>query len=104
MSTCERQGCTIAKNSDVNNNGGTHCWQACKRREGHHGPRCASKAVTQANANVIVPVTGPCERSGCTFAKNTDVNNNGGTHCCNACKRLEGYHGPACISKKPAAP
>jgi len=103
MSTCERPGCTIAKNSNVNNNGGTHCCQACKRTEGQHGPLCPSKALAQANAEVAVPITGECQRSGCTLAKNKDVRNNGGTHCCNACKRLEGYHGPACISKKPDA-
>jgi hypothetical protein len=40
-----------------------------------------------------------CERVGCTFTKNENINNNGGTHCCMMCKNSE-KHGPLCSSKK----
>ena len=41
-----------------------------------------------------------CERDGCTFDKHTNVENNGGTHCCRSCKVNEGSHGLACVSMK----
>jgi hypothetical protein len=45
-----------------------------------------------------------CERDGCTFAKHANVENNGGTHCCKACKTKEGSHGSACVSKNTSIP
>jgi kumamolisin len=39
-----------------------------------------------------------CAREACVFLRNSDLKNNGGTHCCNACKRGEG-HGSACQKK-----
>ena len=39
-----------------------------------------------------------CARDGCVFLRNSDLKNNGGTHCCNACKN-GGGHGSACEKK-----
>jgi len=36
-----------------------------------------------------------CSRSGCPFLRHPNPANNGGTHCCAACKRTGG-HGPLC--------
>lgn len=36
-----------------------------------------------------------CNRESCVFLRNSDLKNNGGTHCCNACKNGQG-HGSAC--------
>ena len=36
-----------------------------------------------------------CSRSGCPFLRHPNPANNGGTHCCAACKRTGG-HGPMC--------
>ena len=50
--------------------------------------------------SIDTPITTPlCERSGCTFLKNENIHNNGGTHCCKMCK-TSGKHGPLCSSKK----
>jgi hypothetical protein len=38
-----------------------------------------------------------CGTRGCEFLKHSDINNNGGTHCCLLCKN-EGRHGPLCES------
>lgn len=46
-----------------------------------------------------------CERPDCGFLRHSDYSNNGGTHCCHACKSTPiGYpaqHGPAC-QRRPA--
>jgi hypothetical protein len=100
MSTnCERDGCTFVKHAKVENNGGTHCCKACKTKEGSHGPACVSKKVV-VNPNAAVAGS-KCEREGCTKEKHARENNNGGTHCCKACKNKEGSHGPNCTSKAP---
>ena len=39
-----------------------------------------------------------CERPECAYICHSDIENNGGTHCCRACKN-EGIHGPACEHK-----
>jgi hypothetical protein len=36
-----------------------------------------------------------CTRPGCPFLRHPNLGNNGGTHCCAACKRTGG-HGPVC--------
>ena len=36
-----------------------------------------------------------CLRPGCSFLRHPNLGNNGGTHCCAACKRTGG-HGPMC--------
>jgi hypothetical protein len=51
------------------------------------------------NNIALVPIpaaaTTMCLRSGCIFLRHSNMKNNGGTHCCYACKRGVG-HGPAC--------
>lgn len=42
----------------------------------------------------------PCA-NGCGFLRHTDFSNNGGTHCCAACKGAPRAHGPAC-QREPA--
>jgi len=37
-----------------------------------------------------------CENPSCVFKKHTDINNNGGTHCCATCKKTNGNHGHLC--------
>jgi len=36
-----------------------------------------------------------CQRNGCKFKVHTNIQNNGGTHCCRSCKDRNS-HGPAC--------
>ena len=36
-----------------------------------------------------------CQQSNCAFARHSDVQNNGGTHCCRSCK-LNNVHGELC--------
>lgn len=43
---------------------------------------------------VVLPKT-KCDRTSCNYTKHTSIDNNGGTHCCRACK-IDGAHGPAC--------
>lgn len=40
-----------------------------------------------------------CHRNECKFEKHTNINNNGGTHCCNSCK-VKGHHGTFCEKKE----
>jgi len=40
-----------------------------------------------------------CDRETCIFLVHTDLNNNGGTHCCFGCK-TNGRHGPVCQRKQ----
>ena len=39
-----------------------------------------------------------CLTDGCKFLTHTDIKNNGGTHCCHACKKNKN-HGPLCEGK-----
>jgi len=41
-----------------------------------------------------------CKRSGCLFKKNTDIANNGGTHCCLTCKKGGGEQPWSTLSKE----
>jgi len=91
---CERRGCRFLRHKDVNNNGGTHCCNHCKRKGDGHGPACAKIPVGKVIRNEM-----KCERPGCHFVKNPNVKNNGGTHCCKACK-MRGNHGGACTKKR----
>jgi len=36
-----------------------------------------------------------CNRETCNYICHSDINNNGGTHCCKACKEKD-THGPMC--------
>jgi len=45
-----------------------------------------------------------CMRPECAYMSHSDIENNGGTHCCRACKN-DGTHGPACEhTPAPLAP
>jgi hypothetical protein len=48
-----------------------------------------NQVITELQANL------KCSRPTCNFKKHTSTANNGGTHCCRACK-INGTHGPAC--------
>jgi hypothetical protein len=57
-----------------------------------------------AQWNKIISNVAKCNRETCGFARHPHIYNNGGTHCCFACK-VSGTHGPACGSillDKPA--
>jgi hypothetical protein len=47
------------------------------------------------NIYTVKPSQIKCKREMCTYFRHTNKGNNGGSHCCNACK-LSGTHGPLC--------
>jgi len=48
--------------------------------------------------NTVLNINTKCCNNNCNFLRHTDIKNNGGTHCCKACKEKD-KHGPMCQKK-----
>merc|ERR1719215_2166109 len=114
---CARPGCIFQRSWHA-----SHCCSACVKKSGSHGPRCekqlvsaSSDASLQDSAERLEEMgfgpageakdqcnrqpedadaentTTKCARPGCNFRRSWHA-----SHCCSACVKKSGSHGPRC--------